>query len=161
MPDSSYFYTQNISQSRNMGYELSVNYSFFESDTTYVKILFDYTYLHTTTENDIVSKYIANHPIHLLSPRVMFRYNRFRVSVSSNIITRNPEEVPSINGEVKDQYMLMNARVSFKPKYVPARIFIEGRNILNTSYQEILGAQMPSRTVYGGLIWRWGEGKLI
>ncbi len=161
LPDTSYFYTQNISQSRNMGYELSLKYSLFETDTTYLKFMLDYTYLQTSNEDEVVSKYIANHPIHLASPRLLFRYNRIRLSVSSNFITRNAEEVPNINGEVKDQYFLMNMRFSYKPKYVPARIFVESRNVLDTQYQEILGAQMPGRIVYAGFIWRWGENKLI
>lgn len=161
LPDTMYFYTQNISQSRTAGYELSAQYRFFETDSSYLKFMLDYTYLQTSNDDDAVSKYIANHPIHIASPRLLFRYNRVRASISSNYITRNPESVESINGEVKDAYLLMNARVSYKAKYVPARIFIECRNVLDTQYQEILGAQMPSRMVYGGFIWRWGEGKII
>jgi vitamin B12 transporter len=117
--------------------------------------------LQTRNDDEVVSKYVANHPIHIASPRILVRYNRIRASVSSNFITRNAEKIEGINGAVKDQYFLMNMRISYKPKYVPTRIFIEGRNILDTQYQEILGAQMPSRTIYGGLIWRWGEKKLI
>jgi vitamin B12 transporter len=159
--DTSYFYTRNIANSQNIGYEMSAKLTFNETDSTYFKFMLDYTYLQTTNSDSVVSKYIANHPIHLASPRILFRYNRIRASLSSNLITRNPENVESINGEVKDQYVLMNMRISYKPKYVPARIFIEGRNILDTQYQEILGAQMPSRTIYAGFIWRWGEMKLI
>ncbi len=161
VPDTTYFYTRNIANSNNIGYELSARYTVNNTDTTYLKFFVDYTYLQTTHEGPVESKYIANHPIHIASPRVLFRYNRIRASLSSNLITRNPEKIEGINGEVKNQYALMNMRISYKPKFVPARIFIEGRNILDTQYQEILGAQMPSRTIYGGLIWRWGEGKLI
>ncbi len=157
VPDTTYFYTRNIANSNNIGYELSARYSVNQTDTTYLKFFVDYTYLKTTHEGPVESKYIANHPIHIASPRILFRYNRIRASLSSNLITRNPEKIEGINGEVKNQYTLMNMRISYKPKFVPARLFIEGRNILDTQYQEILGAQMPSRTIYGGFIWRWGE----
>ncbi len=157
LPDTTYFYTQNISKSTTLGYEASIQYEIFKTDSSYLNVNLDYTFLETNNAENEVSKYIANHPIHSISPRLQFRYNRFRASVSSNLITRNPEKIEGINGEVRNQYFLLNARISYKPKYIPARIFVEGRNVLNTEYQEILGARMPGRWLYGGVVWRWGE----
>jgi iron complex outermembrane receptor protein len=157
VPNSTYFYAQNIEESNTLGYELGVQYQLFNTDSTRLSFNLDYTWLQTTNSDSVVSKYIANHPIHSVAPRILLRYKRFRLSTTANIITRNPEKIESIMGEIKDQYVLVNARLSFKPPIVPARIFIEGRNLLDTQYQEILGARMPARWFYGGFIWRWGE----
>ena len=159
MADTTYYYTRNLSNSNTLGYEMSGKYTLLETDTSYVKFAVDYTYMLTNNKEGEVSKYIANHPIQIISPRVTVRYNRFRASLSGNYLTRNPEEIPSILGEVKNQYFLVNAKLSYKPPLVPARVFVECRNLLNTEYQEILGAQMPGRWIYGGLMWRWGEKK--
>ncbi len=156
-PNSTYFYTQNIEESNTIGYELGLAYDALKTDSTRITFKLDYTWLQTTNSDSVVSKYIANHPIHSVAPRILLRYKRFRLSTTANIITRNPEEIEDIMGEIKDQYVLVNARLSFKPPVVPARIFVEGRNLLDTDYQEILGARMPARWVYAGFIWRWGE----
>jgi len=157
LPDTTYFYTQNLAKSITYGYEFSGSYEFLKTDTSFLKFTLNYTYLKTTNAVGVISKYIANHPIHSIAPRIIARYNRFRVSTTANFITRNPEEIPSINGKIPNQYLLLNARISFKPPIVPARIFIEGRNLLNTDYQEIIGSQMPMRWIYGGFVWNWGE----
>jgi len=79
------------------------------------------------------------------------------LSVTASYIQRNPFDITSPIGEAPNEYLVLNARVSFKPPVFPARIFIEGRNLTDMNYQEILGAQMPGRWLYGGFVWRWGE----
>ncbi|MBO6516618.1 MAG: TonB-dependent receptor [Bacteroidia bacterium] len=155
--DTTYFYATNVSETQTLGFETGITYTTFKSDSTLLRFRLDYTYINTSTPEGSVSKYIANHPIQSISPQITFRYNRFRVSTTANLVTRNAEEIPSINGLVQSEYFLLNARVSYKPPVVPARVFIEARNILDTQYQEILGAQMPGRWIYGGLVWRWGD----
>ena len=155
--DTTYFYTQNINQSQTMGYEMSGSYQFFKTDSTALQVQANYTFLETSNNGDEVSKYIANHPIHNVGFEVMGRYKRFRASLNGNYITRNAEEIPSIDGIIYGDYLLLNARISFKPPVLPARIFVEGRNLLDTDYQEILGARMPGRWIYAGFIWQWGQ----
>lgn len=160
-PDTTYFYTQNISQSQTFGYELSGWYDFFNTDSTLLRLMLDYTYLNTSNKDGEISKYIANHPVHSVAPRVMFRHKRIRVSATGNIITRDPEVAKTIMGEIKESYVLVNARIAYKPPVFPARIFVEGRNLLDTEYQEILGSRMPSRWIYAGITWRWGDKNFI
>lgn len=160
-PNAPYYYASNVAESQTIGYELSANYMVFKTDSSWLQVKMDYTYLNTSNADGNVSKYIANHPIHSVAPRALFRHKRFYVSTSANLITRNADEIPTINGEIQTSYVLVNARISYKPPVLPARIFVEGRNLLNTNYQEILGAQMPQRWLYGGFIWRWGQKRSI
>ena len=159
--DTNYFYAQNISKSLTTGIEFSGKYDFVKNDSIELITMVDATYLNTTnSDGSAVSKYIANHPVFVVNPRIIAMYKKFRLSVTASYIQRNPFDITSPIGEAPNEYLVLNARVSFKPPVFPARIFVEGRNLTDMNYQEILGAQMPGRWLYGGFVWRWGEVKL-
>ena len=76
------------------------------------------------------------------------------------LITRNAEAVEAINAEIRNQYAIVNLKLSYTVSDFPASVYIDIRNALDTRYQEILGAQMPGRWIMGGIRWRFNHYKI-
>ncbi len=148
-----YLYATNISESFTSGLEAFVKYTIFEGAIVKLKSHLNYTYINTNTPDSVVSKYIANHPIHNINIGLNLDVNRFSFIVTGNLVTRNEEIIESIDASIPANYSLINTRVSYSSAIIPVRFFAEVRNLGNTQYQEILGARMPGRWFYGGLTW--------
>ena len=56
--------------------------------------------------------------------------------------------------EIKDNYFVTNLRVGYSllNSFTP---YVELRNLTDTNYQEILGANLPRRWWKVGVIWNW------
>ncbi len=152
-PSTTYMYATNISESFTWGDELSVKYRAYKGEKAQVNTQLNYTYINTSTPDSVLSKYIANHPIHNVNAIVNIGLHRFNWLIGASLITRNEETIDAIDAEIKPNYTLINSKISYSSSIVPVKLYVEVRNALNTQYQEILGAKMPSRWVYGGLTW--------
>jgi len=152
-PSTTYMYATNISESFTWGDELSVKYRAYKGEKAQVNTQLNYTYINTSTPDSVLSKYIANHPIHNVNAIVNIGLHRFNWLIGASLITRNEETIDAIDAEIKPNYTLINSKISYSSSIVPVKLYVEVRNALNIQYQEILGAKMPSRWVYGGLTW--------
>ena len=147
-----YFYAQNIKESFTWGNEFGVKYR-HEHRRGVVSAAVNYTYINTTTPDSVVSKYIANHPVHNLNGSVNATINGFGLNIGGAYITRNADAIEAINGEIQPNYALLNAKLSYTAKDFPVSVYVDVRNILDTQYQEILGARMPGRWMLAGIRW--------
>ena len=154
-----YLYAQNISQATTWGNEFGLKYT-QNIQNGQIGASLNYTYLNTSTPDSLVSKYIANHPIHNLNGSLNVRYAGFGLNVGGAMITRNAEAVDAINAEIKDQYAILNLKLSYTVKDFPASVYLDIRNAFDTRYQEILGSQMPRRWLMGGIRWNFQRIKL-
>ena len=154
-----YLYAQNISEATTWGNEFGLKYT-QNIQNGQIGASLNYTYLNTSTPDSLVSKYIANHPIHNLNGSLNVRYAGFGLNVGGAMITRNAEAVDAINAEIKDQYAILNLKLSYTVKDFPASVYLDIRNALDTRYQEILGSQMPKRWLMGGIRWNFQRTKL-
>lgn len=147
-----YFYAKNIKESFTFGNEFGLSYKMELPDVT-IDWLLNYTYIQTNTPDSLVSKYIANHPINNLNGGAIIRYKRFTWNLGGTFITRDADEIPVIGGEVKNQYGILNTKLNYAAKDLGVNLFVNVRNVLDTQYQEILGAQMQGRWIMAGLSW--------
>ena len=158
-PNSDYLYAKNISESTTWGNEFGLKYT-QNIQNGQIAASLNYTYLNTSTPDSVVSKYIANHPIHNLNGSLNIRYAGLGLNVGGALITRNAEAVEAINAEIKDQYAILNLKLSYTIKEFPASVYVDVRNALDTRYQEILGSQMPGRWIMGGIRWNFQRIKI-
>lgn len=158
-PNSDYLYAKNISESTTWGNEFGLKYT-QNIQNGQIGASLNYTYLNTSTPDSVVSKYIANHPIHNLNGSLNIRYTGLGLNVGGALITRNAEAVEAINAEIKDQYAILNLKLSYTIKEFPASVYVDVRNALDTRYQEILGSQMPGRWIMGGIRWNFQRIKI-
>ena len=166
---TNYLYAQNIGESTTWGNEFSLKYT-QNIQNGRIGASLNYTYLNTSTPDSVVSKYIANHPIHNLNGSLNIRYAGLDLNLGGAMITRNADAVKAINDDgiltgdistkIKDQYAILNLKLSYTVKEFPASVYVDVRNALDTQYQEILGSQMPGRWIMGGIRWNFQRIKI-
>lgn len=150
---SNYLYANNISESTTIGNELGLKYAILDNKNLKIKANLNYTFLSTTTPDSVVSKYIANHPINNINGSIQLTSGGWNLNIGGAFITRNEEAAEAINAEIQSQYALVNARLSYTSQKMPVSVFMNVRNLLDTEYQEILGARMPGRWMMAGISW--------
>ena len=159
LDSTDYFYAKNIKESFTFGNEFGVSYT-MEMPNVTIDWLLNYTYIHTNTPDSVVSKYIANHPINNINGGATLKFKRFTWNIGGTLITRDADELPTIGGEVKNQYGILNTKLNYAAKDLGVNLFVNVRNVLDSRYQEILGAQMPGRWIMAGLSWNLATVKL-
>ena len=151
----SYFYTRNIAESRTRGVETELSARRQVTTRHNIGIRLGYTYLKTTNEENVVSRYIANHPDHQASLTLDYQWvERFTLRSETYIQMREKEVAEALNSEVRESYMVSNLKAGVKiggRRWSGLRMFSRMYNIGNTQYQEILGAPMPRRWVSAGV----------
>lgn len=150
-PDQEYFYASNISDSEVIGVEFISAYSQNLSSAMNLKAESGYTFIKTTSDQNTVSRYIANHPSHQVSLMLSFSLGDFSVRSASQFNIRSEESDELINAEVSNAYFLSNLNLAYKPFAHNFQIYTQVLNITDTQYQEILGAPMPGRWFLGGV----------
>lgn len=150
-PNEEYFYASNISESDVVGVEFfSALTSDLGSNAT-LKTEAGYTYIKTTSNQNTVSRYIANHPSHQVSFDLSLNTKNISLQSQSKFNVRSEESAALINAEVPDRYFLTNLRLGYKPFGNNFQIYTQILNVTDTQYQEILGAPMPGRWILGGV----------
>ena len=157
-PGAEYFYATNVSDSRTFGVESLIGKYVALAGSRFLRAEVNYTYLYTTNDAGDVSKYIANHPNHDLSFILSYQGEYLGGTSTTHFIQRNSESVTAINGRIQSDYTLSHLKVEAMPfSRNSVRFYMKVHNLLDTDYQEILGAQMPGRWVMGGLRWNFRD----
>ncbi|WP_046242852.1 TonB-dependent receptor plug domain-containing protein [Hymenobacter terrenus] len=150
-PASTYRYAQNLFEVTTQGLETELAYA--HSFTP--KIRFDgsvgHTYVHVTNAEDIASQYLANIARHVISGTVGLTSTRVNGSVSGLWKQRDGSAAAAINRTQRTEYLVFNARLEVA--LLPKRLWLTGQvqNLFNEQYSDLLGAQMPSRWLMGGV----------
>ena len=150
-PDEDYFYTLNIASSNTAGVEFLTSHRFEIGSQTNLRTEAGYTWIRTSGNENEISKYIANHPKHQFSLTLDADLNRFRVTSESSYRVRSSESADLIAGDVPDGYFLTNLKLQYAFSGFPLTAYLQGQNLTDTQYQEILGAPMPGRWLMGGV----------
>ncbi|MBD3616550.1 MAG: TonB-dependent receptor [Gracilimonas sp.] len=146
-----YFYASNISESDVVGIEFLSALTSDLGSSVALRTEAGYTYIKTTSDQNTVSRYIANHPSHQVSLDLSLTGGNLSVQSQSQFNVRSEEAEALINAEVPNQYFLTNLKVGYKPFGNNFQIYTQILNVTDTQYQEILGAPMPGRWVLGGV----------
>ena len=146
-----YFYTRNVAESRTSGFELLTTGRFLIHEQSYLTLQGGYTYIHTTNNEGIVSRYIANHPSHQISLGIRVHYSHFQIHSQNEYNVRSSETALQLNSFVPSTIFLSNVKISFTPDSSRFAAYLSVMNITDAKYQEILGAPMPGRWLMAGL----------
>ncbi|MGN8226142.1 TonB-dependent receptor plug domain-containing protein [Gracilimonas sp. BCB1] len=151
MADEEYFYASNISESDVTGVELLTGFTQKFASNSTLRSQIGYTYINTTSDQNTVSRYIANHPEHQASLDLSLQAGPLSINSQSSFNVRSEESAELINAEVPDQYFITNLNVGYTLFADRFKVYMEVLNLADTQYQEILGAPMPGRWVLGGI----------
>ncbi len=152
--DADYFYADNLSGSSVIGLEGLVKYRFNWNNRIDLNTQLAYTWLKTTAEAGELSKYIANHPTHQLGLTLDLTAYDFQITSATSLSTRQDELVEPIDGAIPKDYLVTHLKFGYNlsNSFTP---YVEIRNLTNTNYQEILGANLPRRWWSIGVTWNW------
>ncbi len=152
--DADYFYADNLSSTSVIGLETLVKYRFNWNNKIDLNTQLAYTWLKTEAEAGELSKYIANHPTHQFGLTLDLRAYDFQITSATSLSTRQNELVESIEGDIPNDYLVTHLKFGYKLSSVFTP-YVEIRNLTNTNYQEILGANLPRRWWNVGVNWNW------
>ncbi len=150
-PGENYFYAQNIRSSTTRGIELLASGSFRIPAGTGISLNGGYTYIQTTSDQETVSRYIANHPSHQVNAGIHITHSWLSVHSQSEYNVRSPEAEMLVDGRVPSSYFITNLRITISPAQSGVRFYSRIMNLTDTKYQEILGAPMPGRWIMAGV----------
>lgn len=151
-PGEDYFYANNVSESQVIGLEAQIDYKTILFNSLDVMTSLGYTYLETSTDAGTLSKYISNHPRSNTNFSLMLRYGRLAFTGNANYVVRQAEIAEAVAAEIPGEYLICNAKVALNLVDELA-IYARVNNLLDTQYQEVLGARMPGRWMSAGVKW--------
>ena len=147
-----YFQAQNIGSATTFGIEFQQQYEKQWSDHRSFAGLLGYTFLTTELSDGVVSKYLAGHPNHQINLNTTLTAKKLHVTVNNQYLNRNGDALAAIDAEIPASYFLTHATMGYSVSNNVA-VTARANNLFDVDYQEIFGANMPSRWISAGLKW--------
>ena len=145
-----YFYARNITNVQTKGLEVESWIRTTLNNNMKLQWSLGYTYLNTGNEEDVVSVYIASHARHLINTNLLLTYKKLDIAINGLYKARNEQFAAGINARLAPNYQVWNLRMGYQlhPNF---GLNLQVQNVFDESYQNILGAVMPSRWLLGGI----------
>ena len=150
-PAASYRFAQNLFSVTTQGVETELAYGHQLTPKTRFDGSVGYTYVKVTNAENIASQYLANIARQVVSGTVGVTSHRVNGSLSGLWKQRDGAAVAAINRTQGTEYLVFNARLEVA--LLPGRLWLTSQvlNLFNEQYSDLLGAQMPTRWLMGGL----------
>ena len=149
-----YLYAGNIGETNTSGVELEGAFKKQLRNDRQLWFRLAYTGMITNSSDSVVSKYVSNHPLHQITSSLDVKRSYSNVHIGYHHFIRNSENIESIGALIPYSYGLLNARISSLIPVINVEFYFDFRNVLNTQYQEILGARMPGYWFTFGVKWK-------
>ncbi|MGI4820542.1 MAG: TonB-dependent receptor plug domain-containing protein [Janthinobacterium lividum] len=150
-PNATYRFAQNLFAVTTQGIETEVATRAQLTPGLRLEGTVGYTWVHLNTEGNVASQYLSNVARHLLTGTVSLTHKRFTATLSGLYKKRDAQAAATISRELTPSYAVFNARLDLA--LLPERVWLTGQvqNLFNAKYSDLLGAQMPTRWLMGGV----------
>jgi vitamin B12 transporter len=150
-PNATYRFAQNLFAVTTQGIETEVATRAQLTPGLRLDGTVGYTWVHLNTEGSVASQYLSNVARHLLTGTVSLTHKRFTATLSGLYKKRDAQAAATISRELTPSYAVFNARLDLA--LLPERVWLTGQvqNLFNAKYSDLLGAQMPTRWLMGGV----------
>jgi vitamin B12 transporter len=150
-PNATYRFAQNLFAVTTQGIETEVATRAQLTPGLRLDGTVGYTWVHLNTEGNVASQYLSNVARHLLTGTVSLTHKRFTATLSGLYKKRDAQAAATISRELTPSYAVFNARLDLA--LLPERVWLTGQvqNLFNAKYADLLGAQMPTRWLMGGV----------
>ena len=149
-PDGEYFYTQNISSLETGGLEFLARYKWRVARKLKGSADVSISYIQSMNEDDVVSKYLANHAGLFVSVVNGWEYEWLRLQLSALYKNRDEETASAIDANLEDEYVLLNGKLNMDLGF-GIDVFGQVHNITDVKYSDVLGAPLPGRWWSAGI----------
>ncbi len=150
-PAGSYALAQNLFDVTTQGLETELVASRGVGPGTRLEGRAGYTFVAVRNGQDVVSQYLGNIPKHLVAGSLSVQHRRATLSLSGLWKQRDAQAAAAIGRELTASYAVFHARL--EAALLPGRLWglVQVQNLFNAQYSDLLGAQMPSRWLMGGV----------
>lgn len=151
--DTNYFYANNVRYLTTHGLEGYLTGEIPTGTWTF-QATAGLMLLHSTNNENIITKYIANHAKQLVSGNFVIIHMPFTLSFSSIYKVRNnPEYARNINASLPESYVVFNSSLEWNLLNNKVSLRFITHNLTDIRYADILGAGMPRRWFSIGMRW--------
>lgn len=147
-PGGQYALASNIAKVNTLGLEGDLQYTKTFKDQKCIWTSLGLTWL--SSESTRKSFYISSHANFLANFNLQYASPKFVLSLNGVFKDREPREATQILAAVTEHYFLLNTKAEYRLWQNRAGIFVQADNLLDTKYQDLLGAQMPGRWLMTG-----------
>jgi iron complex outermembrane receptor protein len=151
VPGGNYALARNVEFIRTSGLELDIMYNEKTGPNSQLLAMAGLTWLKSVNDDPVPSLYISSHARFLLNYSVAWTVKRFSFSVAGLYKERAEQVSTPLNTKLTPSYFLMNVKAGWQFIPVKGRLFLQADNLFNTTYSDLLGAQMPGRWLSGGI----------
>lgn len=154
IPSGTYALAKNVSTVNTKGAEVDVTLqqNFHQH---FITATLGWIVLTTNTSEAVPSFYINSHATLLTNFSVFYQYKSFSIAANGIYKKRPQRSGSAFYTAVDKDYFLMNAKAAVSFCQKKWSVFGEIDNVFNRKYVDILGTQMPSRWLMGGVQWRF------
>jgi iron complex outermembrane receptor protein len=149
-PDGTYFLARNIASVVTAGVETDVQFS--KTIEVNRQIVFNWgcVFLNSETGNAAPSLYIASHANFLTNFNISYTTPLWSLGFTGLYKDRKKQAAPAIKADVSKDYFVLHARAEAFVIKRKLSLLLQADNLLDRTYSDLLGAQMPQRWLMAG-----------
>lgn len=149
-PAGTYFLAKNISSVTTRGLETDMVFSKSLQRGQQLFATGGFVFLNSATGGAAPSLYISSHAKFLTNFSVSYTTPRWSFSTTGLYKERNKQAAAAIKARVSKDYFVLNVKAEVFVIKRKVSLFIQVDNLLDRTYSDLLGAQMPQRWLMGG-----------
>lgn len=157
VPDTTYFFTQNLKEVTTLGTEIELAYHHSFSDNFNLRASIGYTYLQSKNDEEVLSKYISNHAKHRITSNLSLQQKYFNIHLNMLWKERNPDLAEAIGASLEPSYLVVNSQLDINVYQQKAFVTLQVNNLFDVEYANILGSSMPRRWFMAGVRWQFDK----
>lgn len=156
-PAGSYALATNIAKVNTSGFETDVQFNAPLNEQQRLVLNGGVIWLYSSSSQANPSFYISSHARFLSNFNLRYEIGPASISLTGIYKTRAPRQATGIDAAVSRDYFVCNGRATYGFLQKKLSVFIQADNILDRTYSDLLGTQMPGRWLQGGVSWQWAE----
>jgi len=150
-PGGSYALAKNVSKVTTSGAEADIQYAKDLPGGQRLWFNLGFIWLESNSSDSVPSFYISSHAQVFTNFNVIYTYKRFSLSANGIYKHRQAQTATVPIAKVSPDYFVLNLKAEAMIAKNMLSVFVEGDNIFDTDYADLLGSQMPGRWLMGGI----------
>ncbi len=149
-PTGTFALAKNIAKVNTSGIELDIQYRHSFATNRSVFLSAGLLWLDTEIKNAMPSFYLSSHAKFITNFNAQYTFGRLSFALNGLYKYRQPQQANAIHAKLSRDYTLLNAKLEADVIKNKVAVFTQVDNVLDVSYSDLLGSQMPGRWIMAG-----------
>lgn len=150
-PTGTFALAKNISKVTTTGIETDIQFSRRINKNEVIWATGGITWLESESSSATPSFYISSHGKWLFNFNANYSWKELTIGINGLYKKRQPQSASAAIAKVDSDYFMLNGKIEVSCLKDKMAVFIQVDNILDRSYTDLLGAQMPGRWLMSGV----------